>query len=104
MSIINVLAVLTANPGKRREVLALFHEIVPTVLAEESCIAYEATIDTKDGSASQTEFGPDTFVVIEKWANLTALRAHSQSRHMKAFADCTNDMIADRSVYILSPS
>ena len=104
MSIVHVVAVLTAKPGRRNEVLALFHDIVPTVLAEQGCIAYEATIDTKDGSATQAEYGVDTFVVIEKWEGLSALRAHSASRHMAAFADRTKDMMASRAVHILSPS
>jgi quinol monooxygenase YgiN len=104
MSIVHVVAVLTAKPGRRSEVLAQFHGIVPTVLSEDGCIAYEATIDTKNGSATQVEFGADTFVVIEKWASLTALRAHSESRHMAAFADRTKDMMATRTVHILSLS
>lgn len=54
--------------------------------------------------SSHSVNGPDTFVVIEKWANLTALRSHSASSHMEAFAERTQLMMAGRSVYILSPS
>ena len=103
MSIVHVLAVLTTNPGRRSDVLALFNDIVPIVLAEDGCIAYEATVDTKDGSANQAEFGADTFVVVEKWASLAALRAHSASPHMAEFGERTKDMMAARKVHILSP-
>lgn len=104
MSIVHVIAILTAKPGQRSNVMTLFHELVPTVLAEQGCITYEAAVDTKNGTPTQSEYGPDTFVVIEKWANLTALRSHSASSHMEAFAERTQLMMAGRSVYILSPS
>lgn len=104
MSIVHVIAILTAKPGQRSNVMALFHEIVPIVLAEEGCISYEAATDTRNGTPTQSEYGPDTFVVIEKWANLTALHSHSTSPHMAAFTDRTKDMMAGRAVYVLSPS
>lgn len=101
---VHVIAVLTAKPGQRDKVVARFNDLVPTVLAEDGCIAYEATIDTESGGATQAEFGPDTFVVIEKWASLAALHAHSASRHMSEFGDCVKDLMESRRVHILSPS
>ncbi len=103
MSAIHVLAIITTNPGKRREVLDLFETIVPTVLAEDGCIAYEATIDAEDAGPAQAELGPDTFVVVERWASLDALDAHANSDHMKAHGARTKDMLAARKIYILSP-
>jgi len=104
MTIVHVLAILTTKPGQREAVLALFNANVPAVLAEEGCIAYEATIDTPAASPSQAVFGPDTFVVVEKWASLEALRAHSGSAHMMAYGDSTKDMMVDRKIHILSPA
>lgn len=100
---VHVVAALMSNPGQRADVLALFNEMMPPVLAEEGCIAYEATIDTKDRSPTQTEYGSDTFVVIEKRANLTALCAHSARLHLAAFAERTKDIMTSRTVHILSP-
>ncbi len=102
MSIVHVLAILTTKPGQRDAVLALFNANVPAVLAEEGCIAYEATIDTENAGPMQTQFGADTFVVVEKWESMAALGAHAVSDHMKAYGASTKDMLADRVIHILS--
>ncbi|MEJ6708278.1 MAG: putative quinol monooxygenase [Amylibacter sp.] len=104
MSIIHVLAILTTKPGQRDAVLALFNANVPAVLAEGGCIAYEATVDTLNAGPMQTEFGADTFVVVEKWESMAALGAHAVSDHMKAYGASTKGMLADRVIHILSPS
>lgn len=104
MSIVHVIAVITTKPGLRSEVLGLFNANVPAVLAEDGCIAYEATIDTENAGPMQAQFGADTFVVVEKWENLAALGAHAASAHMKAYGAQTKDMLADRAIHILSPA
>ena len=104
MSIVHVLAILTTKPSQRDAVLALFNANVPAVLAEDGCIAYEATINTQNAGPMQTEFGPDTFVVFEKWESMAALGAHAVSDHMKAYGASTKDMLADRVIHILSPT
>ncbi len=104
MSHIHVVAVITTKPGQRAEVLRHFAANVPAVLAEDGCIAYEAATDTQNAGPMQTAFGPDTFVVIEKWVSMEALGAHARSEHMKAYAALTKDMLADRKIHILSPA
>jgi quinol monooxygenase YgiN len=104
MSVVHVIAILTTKPGQRDAVLALFNANVPAVLAEDGCIAYEATIDTENAGPMQTRFGPDTFVVVEKWESMQALGAHAVSEHMKAYGASTKDMLADRVIHILSPT
>jgi quinol monooxygenase YgiN len=104
MSIVHVLAIITTKPGQRAAVLKLFNANVPAVLAEDGCVAYEATIDTDNAAPMQTAFGADTFVVIEKWASLAALSAHASSAHMKAYGASTKGMLADRAIHILSPT
>ena len=101
---IHVIAVITAKPGQREALLELFKKNVPTVKAEEGCIAYEATIDTQNAGPMQAEFGPDTFVVIEQWESMQALGAHAVAPHMKEYSTQTKGMIADRRIHILSPS
>lgn len=104
MSAVHVLAIITTKPGQRDAVLELFNANVPAVLAEDGCITYEATVDTENAGPMQTELGPDTFVVIEKWASLAALGAHAASSHMKAYGARTQDMVAERVIHILSPT
>jgi quinol monooxygenase YgiN len=100
---IHVVAIITANPGQREAVLQAFRANVPAVHAEDGCIEYGATVDADAGSI-QTKFGADTFVVIEKWASLDALKAHAASPHMAAYAAKTKPMIAKRVIHVLSPT
>ena len=65
MSIVHVLAVITAKSGKRDEILTAFRANVPTVQAEDGCIEYGANIYTEGVGELQTPFGGDTFVAIE---------------------------------------
>ncbi len=101
---IHVVAVITAKPGQREAVLDAFRANVPAVHAEEGCIEYGATIDADGFGSLQTKFGPDTFVVVEKWASADALKAHGAAPHMAAYAAKTRPMIASRIIHILTPT
>ena len=98
---IHVLAIITAKPGKRASVLDAFHANMPAVHAEAGCIEYGPAVDA-DG-LGDASFGPDTFVVIEKWENPEALAAHARSAHMAAYATQTKELIASRAVHVLRP-
>jgi len=101
---IHVVAVLTAKPGMRESMLQAFRANVPAVKAEQGCIEYGAAVDFEDGPKFQTKYGADTFLVIEKWESMDALKAHAAAPHMAAYAAKTKDMIASRAVHILSPA
>ena len=101
MSMVHVVAVITAKPGLREEVLGLFRANVPAVKEEDGCIEYGATVDADGVGGFQTRFGDDTFVVIEKWASLDHLKAHAVSDHMKAYGAKTKDMLADRVIHVM---
>ena len=96
---IHVIAIITAKPGKRDEVLKNFKDNVPAVHAEKGCIEYGATVDIDGGPFAK--FGPDTFVVVEKWESMDDLKAHGASEHMKAYAAKNKDLLADRAVHVL---
>jgi quinol monooxygenase YgiN len=100
--VIHVLAIITTKPGKRAEVLELFHANIPAVLAEAGCLEYGPAVDA-DG-LGDARFGPDTFVVVEKWQSPETLGAHARSAHMAAYAAKTKDMIASRTVHVLRPA
>ena len=103
METVHVLAIITAKPGRRAELLAAFKANVPNVHAEEGCFEYGATVDAEGAGSAQTRFGDDTFVVVEKWASLAALKAHAAAPHMAAYAAKTKDLIASRVIHVLSP-
>jgi quinol monooxygenase YgiN len=101
---IHVVAVVTAKPGMRDSILQAFRANVPAVKSEQGCIEYGAAVDFEDGPRFQTKHGPDTFVVIEKWASIDALKVHAAAPHMAAYAAKTKEMIASRAIHILSPA
>ena len=101
---IHVVAIITAKPGKREDILREFRANVPAVHAEKGCIEYGPAIDTPDFGKIQTQFGADTFVVIEKWESAEALKAHGAAPHMAAYAAKTKEMIACRVIHVLSPA
>ncbi len=104
MQTVHVVAIITAKTGMRDQVLEAFRANVPAVHAEAGCIEYGATIDAEGVGGLQTKFGDDTFVVVEKWASLDALKAHAAAPHMAAYAAKTKDMLASRVIHVLSPS
>ena len=101
---IHVVAIITAKPGKRAEILQHFRANVPAVRAEQGCIEYGAAVDAENALAIQAKWGPDTFLAIEKWESMDTLKAHAAAPHMAAYAAKTRDMIASRAIHILSPA
>ena len=101
---IHVLAIITTKPGMRATVLKEFHANMPAVQAEAGCIEYGPAIDADHAPAIQTKYGADTFIAIEKWESLEALKAHATTPHMVAYAAKTKPMVANRVIHILSPA
>ena len=101
---IHVIAVLTAKPGKRGEILQHFRANVPAVRAEKGCIEYGAAVDADNALPFQTKWGPDTFLVVEKWESMDSLKAHAAAPHMAAYGAKTRELIATRVIHILSPA
>ena len=101
---IHVIAVITAKPGKREEVLKHFRANVPAVRAEKGCIEYGQVIDAENALPFQTRLGPDTFMVVEKWESMDALKAHAAAPHMAAYGAKAKELLASRVIHILSPA
>lgn len=101
---IHVVAIITAKPGMRDKILETFRANMPAVHAEDGCIEYVPTIDAEGLGGMQTKFGADTFVVVEKWTSLEALKAHAAAPHMAAYAGKVKDMIASRVIHVLTPA
>jgi quinol monooxygenase YgiN len=100
---IHVIAIITAKPGMRDAIMREFRSNMPTVHAEKGCIEYGPAVDAEDIGSFQTKFGPDGFVVIEKWESPEALKAHAASPHMASYAAKTREMIASRVIHVLQP-
>jgi quinol monooxygenase YgiN len=98
---IHVLAVITAKPGQREAILREFRANMGAVHAEKGCIEYAPAVDAEGVGITQSPLGADTFVVIEKWASIEALKAHAKASHMAAYSARTKDMIASRVIHVL---
>jgi quinol monooxygenase YgiN len=72
--------------------------------SEKGCIEYGAAVDADPALPVQTKYGPDAFVVVEKWESLEALGAHAVAPHMKAYGAKTKDLLASRVIHILTPT
>jgi quinol monooxygenase YgiN len=96
---IHIVAIITAKPGLRDQILEAVKINTPLVRAEEGCIEYCPMIDVDAGGPAK--FGPDTFVVVEKWRDDAALDAHRKAAHMAVYLGKTKDLVASRSVHIL---
>ena len=101
---IHVIAIITAKPGQRENILAAARANIPAVRAEEGCIEYSLALDAEGLGSFQTKFGPDTFVFVEKWRNAAALKAHAGAPHMAAYGAKVKEMIAGRVIHVLSPA
>lgn len=99
---IHVLAIITARPGMRDRILEAFRANMPAVRAEDGCIEYRPVVDAAEAGKIQTPLGPDSFVVIEKWASMAALHAHAAAPHMAAYAAKVREMIAGRVIHVLT--
>ena len=97
---IRVVAVITAKPGRREELLTLFRANVPAVRAEAGCIDYASYADAEGFGSFQTPVGPDAFVVLESWESADALKAHAVAPHMAAYGKASRDLVADRKIHI----
>lgn len=101
---IHVVAALTAAPGKRDALLAAFHELIPTVRAEQGCIEYDTAIDAVTDIAAQAPPRDDVVMVVEKWESIDALKAHLAIDHMVKFREATADLVTGISLQIFEPA
>jgi quinol monooxygenase YgiN len=99
---LHIVAHITAKPGRRAELLGAFQANVPAVRAEAGCIEYFAVVDAEGFGNFPAPIGPDSFTVLERWQDADAVKAHAQSPHMAAYAAATKDLVASRTIHILS--
>lgn len=99
---IQVIVFITAEHGKRDEILKHFNANAPTCRDEVGCIEYAAAVDAPDAPSRQAPLGPDRFVITEKWESMEALEAHAASSHMAAYGAEVKNMVAERTIHILT--
>ncbi len=101
---IHVVATITLNPGVRAAFLEVFRWVTPLVRAEDGCVEYQATIDVPTTLAVQEGPRPDVVTVVEKWATLEALYAHTKAPHMTEYRAKVKDYVVGVRLQVLEPA
>ena len=101
---IHVLATIELQPGTRGRFLEEFARNVPNVRAEHGCLEYGAAVDVPTGLANQSPLRDNVVVVIEKWDDLEALRAHLAAPHMTAYRARVRDFVVRSAIQVLDPA
>lgn len=101
---IHVIATIELVPGTRDAYLDVFRTLVPEVRAEKGCLEYGPAIDAETDLTNQARVGPDKVVVVEKWEDVAALKAHSASPHMQVYRVQVKDYVRGVHLLVLDPA
>lgn len=100
---IHVIATVELVEGTRESYLAELRKIVADVRAEKGCIDYGPAGDIETGIPVQEKTGPDTVTIVERWADVQALKDHLAAGHMKTYREATKSMVKRLGVRVLQP-
>jgi quinol monooxygenase YgiN len=101
---VHVLATVEVAEGVRDAFLAEFHQIVPTVRAEDGCLEYGAAVDLATGQKAQPPVRDQVVVIVEKWRDLPALEAHLAAPHMTAYRARVRHLVLKTTLQVLAPT
>ena len=79
-------------------------EVTPLVRAEDGCIEYQATTDVKTTSPAQDGPRENVVTVVEKWASVEALYAHSAAPHMGQYREKVKDCVESVKLHVTEPA
>ena len=101
---IHVIATITLNPDTRDEFLEVFRWLTPLVREEDGCIEYQGTLDVPTTLAIQEPPRENVVTVVEKWASLDALYAHTKAPHMNDYRAKVKDFVRSVELQVLEPA
>ncbi len=101
---IHVIATIELKPGTRDAFLVEFNKLIKPVHAEDGCIEYGPAVDAETDIAAQVKNGANFVVIVEKWRDLPALKAHSVAPHMQAYRPRVKDYVISTKLQILQPA
>lgn len=101
---IHVIATIHLQTGRRAAFLDEFHRLMPLVHAEVGCIEYGPTVDVAAGLPTPTPFREDVVTVVEKWADVPALKAHLTAPHMQEYRGRVKDLVKSVELQVLEPA
>ncbi len=106
---IYVIATIELHPGVREQFLQEFARLRPQVAAEDGCLEYGAAIHVYNGEAKSQVYAwapprEGAVVSVEKWASLTAWKAHLVAPHMDVYRERSRPYVTGRAVQVLMPA
>ena len=101
---IHVIATIELAPGHRDDFLREFHALVPLVRAETGCVEYGPTVDVETPMAPNAPPRDDVVTVVEKWADLEALKAHLAAAHMADYRQRVKPWVRKVDLRVLRPA
>lgn len=90
---VHVVATITAKPGTRDRVLEAFRWVTPLVRAEDGCLEYQPATDVPTTLPAQDGPRADVVTVVEKWASVEALYAHTRAPHMAEYRERVKEFV-----------
>jgi quinol monooxygenase YgiN len=90
MSIVTVVAKVTAKSDVIEAVKAELIKLIEPTRQEDGCIEYRLHQDNDD---------PSVFVFYESWQSLACLEQHTNSQHFQSYVAAVGNLITDKDVH-----
>lgn len=92
MSVVNVVAVITARPGCEEAVEGWLRGLLEPSRQDPGCLAYDLHRSLDE---------PGTFVFYEAWESREMLDAHLAAPHLSAWREAAGELVAGAEVKVL---
>lgn len=93
MKPITVVAKVIARPEAVAALKSELQKMIEPTRSEQGCIEYRLHQDNAD---------PALFLFYENWETMEFLKQHMESAHFKAYIEAAGDMIADKTVHLMT--
>src|SRR4051812_32445972 len=98
---LHVIATVELNPGTRDAYLAELRAVTAAVRAEDGCIQYEASAPIATEISTNKSIDPNAVVILEKWRDFAALKAHLAAPHMAVYREKVKGMRRGMTIQVL---
>jgi len=100
---IHVIATIEIEEGKVNDYLRELNKIITDVRAEAGCIDYGPNMDLATDIPAQEPVRPNVVTIVERWADVEALKAHLKATHMQTYRAATKSYVKGLNIRILKP-
>ena len=98
---LHVVATVELNSGNKDAYLVELKAVTPAVRAEDGCIQYEASAPISTEISTNKTIDPNVVVILEKWRDFAALKAHLAAPHMAVYREKVKGMRKGMTIQVL---